>query len=280
MESSQVKTPDGIDWYVERFAPSRPKQSSDPIVLIPSGEGDCGNLQRLGLLLAEAGYHAISFDNPGFSRTTAPKEAYERITPELIARQIIGLLDKLDIKRATFFGNSSGGGAVLSILTLYPARVKCAIVHEVPLEPFPLFADLPSKSDQEISDWCASFFADNFIEQEENDGRKKFDALGPEYLGRLRPNFVTWVRGLVNHYEAETGELVAKNDFAGLKNRPLFWTVGGMSVRAYWAKDFEVAEKAGKEVRTDVVNCLHFPYISVPEKLAGWIGECVESVKD
>lgn len=43
--------------------------------------------------------------------------------------------------------------------------------------------------------------------------------------------------------------------------------------------DFEVAEKAGIQVRTDVLNCLHFPYVSIPEKLRDWIVECVEQME-
>lgn len=270
-----MTTPDGIDWYVEQFPPTT-EATPDPIILIPSGEGDCGNLQKLGTLLASSGYRAISFDNPGFSRTQAPKEAYEYITPQLFADQIIGLLDKLDVKKAFFFGNSSGGCAVLSIAALYPDRVRCGIVHEVPLEAFPLFAEVTAKSDEDAADWCEYFFANHFIEQDENDGRRKWDALGAEYHARLKGNYVRWVRSLLNHFEGETGDLVTTEV---LKNVPIFWTVGGMSQREHWGKDFEVADKAGITVRTDVLHCLHFPYVSIPERLRDWIVENVEQTK-
>lgn len=276
MESLQVNTPDGISWYVERFTPAddiTSPQNTSPIVLIPSGEGDCGNLHKLGTLLASSGYHAISFDNPGFSRTTAPKDAYSPVTPQLIARQIITLLDELHIEKAAFFGNSSGGGAVLAIAALYPEHVVSAIVHEVPLARFPPLDEPKSKSDEEVTAWCEYFFANFFIEQAENDGRSKWDALGPEYHARLKRNYVTWMRNVVNIYEEPSGELATVEN---LTRRPIFWTVGGMSDRNAWSKDFEVAEKARIEVRTDVLNCLHFPYVSIPEKLSDWIVECVE----
>ncbi|OQO12247.1 hypothetical protein B0A48_02888 [Cryoendolithus antarcticus] len=276
MESMTVKTPDGIAWYVERFSPSdktTPAKDATPIVLIPSGEGDCGNLREVGTLLAASGRHALSFDMPGFSRTTAPKEAYTPTTPEGVARQIVGLLDTLQLDRAAFFGSSSGGGAVLAILALHPERAKCGIVHEVPLGPFPGFDEIQRKSDDEVSSICGQFFANVFIEQEENNGKAKWDALGPEYRSRLSRNYVTWMRVIVNGYETATGELATVEN---LKKRPIFWTVGGMSDSKIWQQDFDVAGKAGIQVRTDVLHCMHFPYVSIPEKTADWIIECVE----
>lgn len=271
MQSTRVNTPDGIEWYVERFTPAHSARGDEPVVLIPSGEGDCGNLQRLGILLAESGYHAISFDNPGFSRTRAPKEAYSTMNPRLVAHQVMGLLDELQIDKAAF-GGSSGGGAVLAIAALYPDRVRASIVHEVALSRSPIFAEQRAKSDEEISEWCSHFFANHFIEQDANSGRAKWDALGAEYHARLRVNFVTWVRHMFEVYVTETMALATTES---LRAVPTFWTVGGMSGRARWAANFEVAEKAGIRVRTDVVDCLHFPNVSVPEKLRDWIVECM-----
>ena len=150
-------------------------------------------------------------------------------------------------------------------------------MHEVPLQPHPLFASLAEKTDDEIADWCASFFANNFIEQELNSGRAKWDALGPEYHERLRCNFPVWIRGLcVNEWDARTLELLTPEK---LRAVPLFWTVGGLSPREAWGKNFEVAGWAGIEVRTDVLECLHFPYVSIPERLEDWIAECVEKTQ-
>lgn len=274
METTRALTPDGIDWYVERFSPSIARSAS-PIVLIPSGEGDCHNLQALAKLLAHAGYDVVSFDLPGFSRSKAPKEACTTITPRLVAKQIVTILDELKIHKATFFGNSSGGGAVLALVALYPERVVCGVVHEVPIGPTlsPL-ADLATKPDAEITSFCEDFFRNKFIERE-NDGQAKWDALGADYHARLKKNYVTWIHGLVGSYTAQTEELATTEN---LQKRPVFWTVGTLTGRERFAKDFEVAEKAGIEVRTDVVNSLHFPYVTVPERLAEWVAQCVQQV--
>ena len=81
-----VTTDDEISWHVERFMPV---SGLGTVVLIPSGEGDCHNLVNLARILCEKyEYHVITFDNPGFSRTSAPPAAYDCVTPQLMATQI------------------------------------------------------------------------------------------------------------------------------------------------------------------------------------------------
>lgn len=275
MEAQYITTPDNIKWYVERYSPNptSTRQDAAPIVLIPSGEGDCSNLGKTASLLKDSGFEVVTFDNPGFSRTEAPKEAYNPITPQLIAKQITTLLDKLEIKQATFFGNSSGAGAVLAILALYPERAERGIIHECPFASPDMLKEVQKKSDEEVSAWCAHFFVNGFVE-EENEGREKWRALGKEYHDRLeQKNYVVWMRCLVNYYEAISGELATEEN---LKKRPIYWTVGGLSDPNFWASNWEYAKKGGIEVRTDVLNCKHFPYVSIPEKTADWIVECIE----
>ncbi|KAK4561387.1 hypothetical protein LTR86_004704 [Recurvomyces mirabilis] len=275
MKSSQVTTKGDISWYVEEFVPaSNALEDVPPIVLIPSGEGDCHNLRELGDLLRSAGFHAISFDMPSFSRTTAPVAAYSTITAGLLASQIVSLLDELHISRAAFFGCSSGGLATLALVALYPERVHCGIVHEVPFESPPQLLAMTQKSDEEVSANCEYFFANFFVEQIDNDGRAKWEALGSDYHARLKRNYVTWVRHYVGKFEAHSLGLATK-----LQQRPVFWTVGGLSDPKAWSKDWEVAATAGISVRTDVLHCLHFPAVTVTEKTRDWISDCVRGVK-
>ncbi|KAK3676963.1 hypothetical protein LTR78_003168 [Recurvomyces mirabilis] len=275
MKSSQVTTQGGISWYVEEFFPTgNALEDVPPIVLIPSGEGDCHNLRELGGLLGNAGFHAFSFDMPGFSRTTAPVAAYSTITAGLLASQIISLLDELHVSRAAFFGCSSGGLAMLALVALYPERVHCGMVHEVPFEAPPQLLAMTQKSDDEVSANCEYFFANYLIEQTDNDGRAKWEALGSEYHARLKRNYVTWVRHYVGQFEAHSLGLAAK-----FQQRPVFWTVGGLSDPKAWSKDWEVATTAGVSVSTDVLPCLHFPAVTVTKKTRDWISGCVVSVK-
>lgn len=277
MKSQTVQTPDGISWHVETLeSEGAPDTEKENIVLIPSGEGDCHNLTALANSLVAFSSRPIAittFDLPGFSRTNAPKDAYEVVTPDLVARQIVTLLDKLGVARATFFGCSAGGGAVLAVAALFPEHVKCGIVHEVPFAVPPPFPPIREGTDDEIMRTCRQLFQ-VWIEPE-NDGKRKWAALGDEYHRRLDKNYVTWMRHLVTSYEPRSRELATKEN---LTKRPLFWTVGKLSPRQFWELDFELAESVGQKVETDVLVSNHFPTVTVPEDTARWILRCIQNV--
>lgn len=300
MKSQRVNTPDDISWHVEIFHPestasaasktsvssaspsvSDTSSSSRHIVLIPSGEGDCGSQTTVASLLSSPpySYTVVTFDMPGLSRTTAPKSAITNVNPQLLAKQIIALLDALHIDQATFFGCSSGGSATLTLAALYPSRVKCGIVHEVPLDPSPEFNALLEKSDEEITATLQFFFGKLFIEQDENGGPAKWEALGSDYHMRLSVNYPKFIRGYT---------CIPDHIFAGhpenLKRRPIFWTVGGLREGAErgegdWKTGFEIAKEAGLEVNIQRLRCAHFPTVTIPEETAAWIDECVSKVE-
>lgn len=279
MDALEVATPDGIKWHVKRFPESSapPVQIPKYIILIPSGEGDSDNLISTAAHIRAISPNSIviAVDTPGFSRSKAPASAYASITPSLVAGQIVTLMDTLSIPTASFWGSSSAGGAVLALTTLYPERVDCAIAHEVPLAAPPPFMAMKAESDAAIQEFCRPLFANGV--EEENEGKKKWLALGEEYHKRLDINAVVWMRHLVGSYEPATMELISKDDFAGLKQRPLYWTVGGLSDldSPLWKPNFEVAEKIGLKINTDSLRSSHFPQVTIPERLAEWIIDCI-----
>lgn len=283
MVSQQIETPDGISWYTERFISrdeSSDKPSAEWIVLIPSGEGDCYILGTVASLLCSNGqYQVLTFDTPGCSRTTAPPEAYAKVTAQLLARQIIGLLNELKIERASFFGCSSGGGTTLALSALYPSRVKCGVVHEVPFDRVDFLEDMQELSDEEITAVCQGMFGSSMIEQDINDGRKKWQALPPEYHARLAKNYVTWIRGYCNAIEVGGREIASIPE--NLQQRPIFWTVGSLNEGAdgdggVWKSNFELASNAGLTIDTKRLRSMHFPAVTIPEDVANWIAECVQ----
>lgn len=268
----------GITWHIEQFRPSTSTSESENIILIPSGEGDCQNLVGLASILCqEYNYSVITFDNPGFSRTTAPPEAYDIATPQLVASQIKQLLQELGINKTSAFGCSSGGLDVLALVALYPELIKCGIVHEVPFACPPFFLPWKELDDEVISATCKEFFAKHFIEDEE-----KWNDLGPEYHTRLSKNYVTWVRHIMGICE-EIGRQLATPE--NLNKRPLFWTVGSQNQgveqeEGIWQLDFEVAREAGLSVDKETLKCLHFPAVTVPQDTARWIDSCVKRASD
>ena len=156
-------------------------------------------------------------------------------------------------------------------------------MHEVPFDPPEMLANLQKLSDEQIIAACQGIFAHRFIEQDVNDGAKKWEALGSEYHTRLLKNYVTWVRGYVNALEPAAREVVSVP--ANLQQRPIFWTVGSLnqgieSGEGFWKSNFEVSKAAGLKIDIERLRCLHLPNITIPEQLVGWIEECVGKVKD
>ena len=242
----RVQTSDGIDWHVEE------RGTGPDLILIPSGEGDCANFEKVASNLA-IDFTVTTFDMPGMSRTTAPPEAMRDLTASVIATQIVDLLDTLFINSpATVYGCSSGGLITLALAAEYPDRVRSAIVHEVPLtKRLPAMAEM---KDEEIQHICRHVFANEMIEDQE-----PWDALGPEYHARLDKNYVTWARTYVNKVERgfSNEELTA---------RPVHWTVGAKSPMGSFFSN--VVTACGADIPIDLLPCRHFPQVTIPDTLA------------
>ena len=175
----RVETDDCISWYVEQSG------SGPHIVLVASGEGDCHSFQGLAMLLSPT-YTVTTFDMPGFSRTIAPPSALEYLTPAKGAEQIITLLDKLHITRATFYGSSSGGLFALALMQNYEERVERIFIHEVPMHAIGElrdWVDAPPSENGKIVAYCKEFFANVM-----NENAAAWESLGPEYHQRLEKN--------------------------------------------------------------------------------------------
>jgi len=228
--------------------------SSPHLILIPSGEGDCGSFAKTAAILAQD-FTVTTFDMPGMSRTVAPTSAVKDVTGPILAKQIVGLLDELKIKVATFYGCSSAGAATLSLVAFHPERVQSAIVHEVPLHTPPVLAKLAELDDEDIIKLCQHRFESDFIED-----MGAWNGLGPEYLARLDKNYPTWIRG----YTTKLTDLKLSNE--ELTRKPITWTIGALSAAGMFFDNVVRATKAGIEV--GLLNSKHFPQVTIPRDLA------------
>jgi pimeloyl-ACP methyl ester carboxylesterase len=73
-------------------------------------------------VLAKAGYHAIAIDSPPLGYSEKPDTP--RYSREDQAKRVIGVLDALNIKKATLVGHSFGGRAVAEAALEHPERVQ------------------------------------------------------------------------------------------------------------------------------------------------------------
>jgi pimeloyl-ACP methyl ester carboxylesterase len=249
---------EGIDWYCQQ-------QGDGPaVVLVPSGECDCAPFDPVAARLADQ-FRVLTFDMPGFSRTGAPPDPQD-FTPVKAADQVAALVRSLGIDTATFYGCSSGGAVVLSLIAGQPDLVTNGIVHEVAInadyrngKSESLLPTLCVLSDDEVVEQCKMIFRELM-----NDDQAAWDALGEDYHARLERNYVTWVRRYVSY----AGPLPAYGP-ADFTNRPLDWTIGGLTPTMTFFSNVQLAAILG--IPVGLLPCKHFPQVSIPDRLADHI---------
>lgn len=98
----------------------------EPLVLILGlgGTVDTWPFELIATLMEH--YRLIMPDNRGMGYTTANEEPF---TFEMFARDIIGLLDALNVKKSHVLGFSMGSFITQTLLIEYPHRLNKAIIH-------------------------------------------------------------------------------------------------------------------------------------------------------
>jgi 2-hydroxy-6-oxonona-2,4-dienedioate hydrolase len=94
------------------------------IMLHGSGPGASGwsNFHRNIGPFVDAGYRVLLIDAPGWNKSDPVVCAESR--PHLIARVVGAVMDKLDMQRAHFVGNSMGAVATIDFALSYPERAN------------------------------------------------------------------------------------------------------------------------------------------------------------
>jgi pimeloyl-ACP methyl ester carboxylesterase len=256
---------EGIDWYCQQ-------QGAGPtIVLVPSGEGDCTSFDPVAAQLADR-FSILTFDMPGFSRTSAPPDPRD-LTPVKAADQVAALVRSLGIDKASFYGCSSGGAVVLLLIAGHPDIVTNGIVHEVAIntdyrsgKSQSLLPSLCALTDDEIVEQCKVIFRELM-----NDDPAAWDALGQDYHARLERNYVTWVRSYVNY--SGPGPAYQAADFT---NRPLEWTIGGLTPAMTFFSNVRIAASLG--ILLNLLPCKHFPQVSIPDLLTDHIRRSARAI--
>jgi 3-oxoadipate enol-lactonase len=92
-----------------------------PVVLLHPGVGDSTIWDPIMPRLT-AGYRVIRYDARGWGRSPAAT------VPFALVDDLIAVLDRLDVPRATFVGCSQGGAASLELALLQPERVAALVL--------------------------------------------------------------------------------------------------------------------------------------------------------
>ena len=94
----------------------------DPVVMIHGLGGTKASFLPTVVALAQAGYHAIAIDQPGFGDSDKP--LFAAYDAAFMARAATSFLDARDIESAHFIGNSLGGRVALELGLAHPDRTR------------------------------------------------------------------------------------------------------------------------------------------------------------
>lgn len=90
------------------------------VILMHGGLGHSGNWAHQAPALRAAGYRVVLLDSRGHGRSTRDKQEY---TYELMAGDVVAVMDHLGIPRAALVGWSDGACTALVLAARHPARV-------------------------------------------------------------------------------------------------------------------------------------------------------------
>jgi pimeloyl-ACP methyl ester carboxylesterase len=109
-------------WYASHGpAKAKPAQAktSNTVILLHGGLGHGGNWSHQVPALAEAGYRVVVIDSRGHGRSSRDARPY---TYELMASDVIAVMDALEIGKAAFIGWSDGACIALVLAAQHPER--------------------------------------------------------------------------------------------------------------------------------------------------------------
>jgi pimeloyl-ACP methyl ester carboxylesterase len=111
---------DGIKIYYEVIG-----ADNKPALLMNHGNGNCiEDWKALGYIeILSSNFQLILVDARGFGRSDKPQTP-DKYTPEMTTKDFILVLDKLEIEKCHYFGNSRGGSMGYLFKKIYPERFK------------------------------------------------------------------------------------------------------------------------------------------------------------
>ena len=128
-----------------------------PVVLLPGGLGHSGNWSHQVPALVAAGHRVIAIDSRGHGRSTRDARPYMY---ELMAADVLAVLDTLRVEKAAFVGWSDGACIALVLAMQVPERVCGVFFFGCNMDPSGTKAMQPSP----VIDRCFSRHAKDYAQ--------------------------------------------------------------------------------------------------------------------
>jgi len=124
-----VFLPDGLRLHVVQHGAERAE-----VILLLRGRAETSHAWRhVSPLLAAAGYRTVAPDLRGFGHSAKPERGYDKKT---VARDLLGLLDALQVERCWVVGHDMGGQVAYPFVAQWPERAKGLVFIESGLPGF------------------------------------------------------------------------------------------------------------------------------------------------
>jgi pimeloyl-ACP methyl ester carboxylesterase len=180
------------------FMDLQPAEPNGRVAVLLHGKNFCGaTWEGTMRFLQEQGYRVIVPDQIGFCKSTKPL-AYQ-YTFQQLAHNTKLLLEKLEIKRVTLIGHSTGGMLATRFALMFPDSVEqLVMVNPIGLEDWKA-EGVPALS---VDQW--------FIrELQVTDERIRNYERSTYYVNEWRPEYETWVQMLAGMFRGPGAETVA-----------------------------------------------------------------------
>jgi pimeloyl-ACP methyl ester carboxylesterase len=103
-----------------------------PVILLHGGLGNSGNWGRQVPALVESGYRAVLMDSRGHGRSTRDARPFKY---ELMARDVLAVMDALNLDKAALVGWSDGAAIALILAMKAPTRVAGVFFFACNMDP-------------------------------------------------------------------------------------------------------------------------------------------------
>ena len=183
--------------YLDVAAVTKPNGHT---VVLMHGKNFCGvTWEETIKSLSGAGYRVVAPDQIGFCTSTKPE--HYQYTFQQLAINTYGLLEKLEVTKATIIGHSTGGMLATRYALMYPQQVdQLVLVNPIGLEDWKALG-VPYRT------------VDQWNERElkmTSEGIRKYE-LNTYYVGRWKPEYQRWVDMLTGLNQGQGKKLVAWN---------------------------------------------------------------------
>jgi pimeloyl-ACP methyl ester carboxylesterase len=124
-----VETADGLTLFVRDYTAGC-RSSAAPVVCLHGLTRNSRDFECVAPCIAASGRRVLAIDMRGRGNSSRDPDP-RRYRTDVYARDVIGMLDTLDIAQAVFFGTSMGGIITMVLNVLAPARVAAAVLNDI-----------------------------------------------------------------------------------------------------------------------------------------------------